>query len=219
MVGKVGVDTDANWVAFCDKKKGNVLIATFEYDRKAIYPDGTSVQIWVQGEGLTYSRNRINKYNNDPSKNYPYMEIELLSPLCEMPSGGQMSFEYSVILCTIAKNTTVLRKNGIGVTASAMTITFHDNRIQVKGEYGVFKEGVLKLFFRNEDNVLFQDEPLAELRVYPVKCVSLDIDIFKLPVYDADKISIMLQFFDLNGTYLGDLDHGVVLNRYKNYQN
>ncbi|RZK67522.1 MAG: DUF4380 domain-containing protein [Pedobacter sp.] len=219
LVGKVGLDTDANWVAFCDKKNGNVLVATFEYDSHAVYPDGTSVQIWVQGEGLTYSRNRINRYADNPSENFPYMEIELLSPLCEMPSGNQMSFEYEIILCKIPENTSVLKKNDIGVIASSMAITSHDNYIEVKGKYGVFSEGLLKLYFTNEDQEILTTNPIVEWSVSPTQGIMLDIEIYDFPVDEDGKIGLTFKFFDLEGTYVGDLDQNSILTRYNNYQN
>lgn len=216
LVGKVGLDADANWVAFCDKKMGNVLIATFEYDKKAIYPEDTSVQIWVQGKGLVYSRNRVNEYFEDPSKNFPYMEIELLSPLCEMQPDSQMMFEYQMLLCKIPEETEVITKNDVGVISSFMAIDVSGSCIQIKGKYGVFKEGVLKLVLNYDDaETILRKEPLVELEVSPAKGIDLAVELSDALGFEGNEASLSLQFFDLNNTYCGDLDHCTMLSKSK----
>ncbi len=49
MVGKVGLESAAGWVATVDGRSGNVFVQRARYEADAEYPDGASIEIWTNG--------------------------------------------------------------------------------------------------------------------------------------------------------------------------
>lgn len=205
LVGKVGLDSEANWVAFCDNRTGKVFVTTFEHQQDAHYPDDTSVQIWTQGRGMIYSRNKVVSYLDDPDQNPPYLEIELLSPLYLMQSGEQAHFEYKMRMCTIPSVHQVQAVNSWGVVAVPLAVQFTENALTIVGKFGVFIEGVARIIFRNKSgDEMRPEQPACEWKVTPLAGFSLSLKMEVLPF--VDEIWVCLDLFDQEGIFVGELN-------------
>ena len=205
LVGKVGLDTNSNWLAYLDKSTGKVFVMKFNFEKDKVYPDDTSVQIWSQGRGLIHSRNKITEFGTNESVNPPYMEMELLSPLHSIQPGEKAEFEYRMLSTTIPLDsgiTTII--NGV-VVASHLSISYEDGCIILTGQYGVFHAGTVRLSFKdsagtnlNELNQLYQQS------VSPLEGVSVRM---KLNADQIKKISsISLCLFGKNEKFIEEID-------------
>lgn len=172
LVGKVGLDSNGTWVAFCDKLAGKVFVAEYVFQEGLEYPEGSPVQIWTQGRGMIFSRGEITNFPDDEMINPPYLEVELLSPLHEITPGSRVNFEYKIKMCTIPSGYGIIDVKKTGVVASPLILEREDNLLRVSGRYGVFREGVAKLSFLERDSAsesfpegdfTFSASPLKEL--------------------------------------------------------
>lgn len=205
LAGKVGLDSNANWAAFCDNDTGKVFVTTFEYQKNARYPENTSVQIWTQGRGMIYSRNKVIEYPDDAGQNPPYLEIELLSPLYQMQPGEQAHFEYKVMTCTIPARQQVRTVNAWGVVAAPLIAFVSTDGIVITGKFGVFSEGVARITFRNKTGgEILPHQRVKEWNVTPLTGLSIVLKM-ENPVFDQEVI-VCLELFDQEGIFAGELN-------------
>ncbi len=206
LIGKVGLDSKGNWVAFTDRKSGKVFVTVFEHRAHAQYPEDTSVQIWTQGRGMTFSRNRINEYPDDFRANPPYMEIELLSPLYKLQPEQKASFKYRILASTIPKDAGICTTNDNGVIAEPLRVFSENGSVRITGQFGVFGEGCLKLVLFEEENGRNSDRiQLSEWEVSPLAGIAIDF-VRKSGIELSGSPLFQLLFFDRNGTCCGVLD-------------
>lgn len=206
LAGKIGMDTNAGWAAFNDKTTGKVFIVMFPYEKDKIYPDNTSFQVWTAGRGMVYSRNGIHQHADDEVQNPPYMEMELLSPLQEIVPGGNVQFEYRMLVSTIPIGKTVKSVNKIGVVASSFTSTPQETGILIKATYGVFTEGTLKIHKRD---ISGKSAPvcLYEINVCPTQGINIEIIIARELL--SDNFSVTAEFFNFDNNVTGILDEKI----------
>jgi hypothetical protein len=215
LVGKAGLDTNSDWIAYLNKKNGKVFVLMFCYEDGKSYPEDTSVQIWTQGKGLIFSRNRIAEYKDDKVKNPPYIEMELVSPLYEIPPGGEYKYEYQMFACTIPQNSGIQTVNRYGVISSQLKMERIDEGILVTAKYGFFVEGIVKLQLNNTMvNSGLNHVFLHEIKVTPLEGLDL-----KSVVKEADgwfdwEISCKAELFDTEGHFLCEIDK---INEYEQF--
>ena len=138
IVGKVGALTPSGWVAFSDNSNGRLFAVSFDFAIEAEYPDSTSVQVWTSGLGSVYSRGRLLSYAENETENPPYTELEVLSPLSDIPPGSSTNFEYCLGACSIPAGKSVRKVD----PACAIAQPLHRNSNGlVEFEAGFFKEG------------------------------------------------------------------------------
>src|SRR5690606_3135200 len=118
VIGKIGLDSNACWVAFIDISRGKVFVSMFQPQTDQLYPEDTTVQIWTQGKGTIYSRNQLKEFEDDQRTNPPYMEVELLSPLHEIYPGESIKFEYHMLTATIPRSETIKDVNRFRIIVS-----------------------------------------------------------------------------------------------------
>ncbi len=82
-IGKVGIDSNAGWIAFSQGSAGYAFAERFGYEEGAEYPDdGVTVECWTVGAGQVA--------NLDYGETEIYlMETEVLSPLRTIAPGDQ----------------------------------------------------------------------------------------------------------------------------------
>lgn len=174
LVGKVGLDSTAGWMAYCDRQEGKVMVARYEARPGAEYPENTSVQVWAQGRGMIFSRNRVREFSADPEENPPYLEMELLGPLEQVSPGGQIFFEYRLQMCTITAGDSVVQVTDNAVIAEPLALMISGSTTTVSAKLGFFREGTVKLqlldhngteFFYEEDGS-WPVDPLAGLDIH-----------------------------------------------------
>ncbi|MBU2904109.1 DUF4380 domain-containing protein [Arenibacter algicola] len=207
MIGKVGLDTDSDWVAFLDKTTGKVLIYKFSVQKHLEYPDNTSVQIWTNGIGTIYSRNKLTIFENDPSLTPPYMEIEILSPLVNILPGKKIDFQYQIALSTIGKGQEIMDVNKLGIIVSNMYATNQKNSYEIIGNYGFFYKGILKIQINDADKIdTSKLRDLYKTQVSPLKGTTIKLAIKKtIPLLNTNHI-ISANLYDLKNNYIGTID-------------
>lgn len=144
LVGKAGLDCKAGWVAGLNKKNGKVLVLKFSYDEAGTYPENTSVHIWSQGKGMIFSRNRIADFPDNQTINPPYMEMELLSPLQEVPPGGSCNFNYTMLTSALPAGSDVRSVHSSWIVSSPLEMKRVEGGLLVEAKYGFFTSGILK---------------------------------------------------------------------------
>jgi len=203
IVGKIGVDTVANWVAFIDEDKGKVFVLKFRLQADQSYPDHTSVQIWTQGKGMIYSRNQIREFGDDRKLNPPYMEIELLSPLQEIHPGKNIKFEYRMLTATIPSWETIKEITEIGIIASPLNVEHTENEIYIKAKYGVFSKGTISVGlkeFPNEKSVVIYNK-----QVSPEEGIDITVGFNQKKKFKRGSC-ISVGLFDQYNHFLGELE-------------
>ncbi len=145
LVGKAGLDCKAGWVAGLDRKNGKVLVIKFSYDEAGTYPENTSVHIWSQGRGMIFSRNRIADFPDDQTVNPPYMEMELLSPLHDVPPGGSCSFNYTMLTCSLPSGSDIRSVHSSWIVSSPLEIKRMEGGLLIEAKYGFFTGGILRI--------------------------------------------------------------------------
>ncbi len=208
LVGKVGLDTHSNWVAFHDRKYGKVFALMFQNEKNKLYPNDTCVQIWTQGRGLIYSRNKITEFKNDKKLNPPYMEMELLSPLQEIQPGKNIQFEYRILTCTLPEEEEIRSVNNTGVIGASLNIVREHGEISIQGRYGVFVNGVLRLMLKADpENRVEESYNLYETKVSPFKGIDINYSINKDKKGLLDQyLHISVDIFDENNHLIGEID-------------
>jgi hypothetical protein len=174
LVGKAGLDCKAGWVACLDRKSGKVLVLKFSYDEAGTYPENTSVHIWSQGRGMIFSRNRIADFPDDQAMNPPYMEMELLSPLHEIPPGGSCVFAYTMHTCTLPAGSDIGSVHGSWVVSSPLEMKRVEGGLLIKAKYGFFSGGILRIRIIGPDGKEgFEPYFLDEKQITPLEGVDV----------------------------------------------
>lgn len=203
LVGKVGLDTTSDWIAFVDRKTGKIVVLKFQCPENESYPNDTNVQIWTAGQGVVYSRNVIRKHTNNRKLNPPYLELELLSPLQDIQPGKSIQFEYRIQACTIPEHSEIsdVRKNG--VIASSLQIDRKAKSCTISGKYGVFRGGIVKLRTKNTEGCITD---LYSEKVSPLHGIELNIIVKnEIELIDrGDQLSV--DFFDQEGCFIEAID-------------
>jgi hypothetical protein len=215
LVGKVGLDANSNWVATLNKKNGKVFVLMFCFEEGKLYPEGTSVQIWTQGKGLIFSRNKIVEYKDDKLQNPPYIEMELLSPLYEIPPGSEYKYEYQMCTCTIPENSGIQTVHRYGVISSQLRMERIEEGILVTAKYGFFVEGIVKVQLNNTmgnsgTNPVF----LHEIKVTPLEGLDFESIINEAVGWFDWEVSCKTELFDIEGHFLWEIDK---INEYEQF--
>jgi hypothetical protein len=202
LIGKIGLDSTAGWVAFCDRQAGKVLVAAYQPQLEANYPDGTPVQVWTQGRGMLYSRNQITEFPNNVAQNPPYLEMELLGPLQPLQPNQQSHFTYRLLACTIPENTTALDVHGNGVVAEPLTVDNKEGTLRIRGKFGLFISGEVELQLIDAEGHILPILKNYRWSVSPLKGFTVDCLLANEPVKTLQKLSIKLVLFDQYGSYV-----------------
>lgn len=169
LAGKIGLDADAGWMAMLDSVSGKVFVLRFDCEENELYPENTSMQVWTQGRGIIFSRNRIAEFVNDRVQNPPYLEMEILSPIKKIEPGKSIQFNYKMLCTTILPcNESIYNVNSVAVIASPLNCEMIGKNTIISAGYGVFSEGKIQVLLRiNSGNNNQQDVILYEKDVSP----------------------------------------------------
>ena len=93
-VGKIGLDSLAGWVATVNGESGAVFVQRFVFEPKKEYPDGSSVEFWLNGAGKIHAYNRDMVMPADAAENPYVFESEVLSPFAQLEPGQSYTWRY-----------------------------------------------------------------------------------------------------------------------------
>jgi hypothetical protein len=202
LVGKIGIDSKAGWVAFIDTHEGKVAILQFQPQRGQVHIDDTNIQIWTQGSGLVYSRNRVIEFESDEKANPPYMEVELLSSLQKIHPGHHLKFTYRMSITTIPCMETIIDVRQVGVIVNHLTARWVGQALNIKAKYGVFLKGTLRVYLKKT----LQEEPSVILEKFVDPQNGIDID-FTIESTRSlkHKFCITVHLFNTSNNCIGEL--------------
>ncbi len=143
-VGKIGLDSDAGWVATVDGRTGDVFVQRYTYEPTKEYPDGASVEFWHNGRGRIHAYGRWIDQPDDLAANPYVFESEVLSPFAQLAPGEEYTWTYHWYACRIGGDFPVIDCTPYGVVSEAITCQKMDRQFQVRGRLGVFFLGSLR---------------------------------------------------------------------------
>ena len=176
--GKIGIDSNGNWIAYVDEKEGFLFGKRFEFIAEAEYPDqGSSLEVFVGAD---------------------YMEVEVLSPLVRLQPGESYTFreDWYAVRC----HGPILGMNRVGAVVDSLSVQVTGNSIRLEGTYGVFYEGTLEVVFLDRSGAISRRYRVRE--VHPLETLVLNNT---LPLSEGVK-SLRLEVLDKKGHYVGELD-------------
>jgi len=192
-IGKVGLDSSGEWIAFYNGTAKKSFIVNFSYFEGEEYPDnGASLESWTVGRGKIPGLN----YDYEHSGIY-LMETEVLSPLFDFQPGETRSFNLEWGVCSLPGM--VVQASEAGPVCQPLQATSIPDGVRLTGQFGVYEQGVLDIaWLDGYKNVLLAQS--LEL-VTPFQPLNLDLT-FKPPkgtesvrllvVADADRVVRLL---------------------------
>ena len=151
IVGKIGLDSHAGWLAAVDGERGIVFAERFTWHKDREYPDGASVEVWTQGLGELPSGDTLKPMPSGPASNPWLIETELLSPLARLKPGESYTFHYDWFAARIGGSHRVLSCNDAGVVCEPLRATLAAGKLLLTGRFGVFHKGSATLVLLDAD--------------------------------------------------------------------
>jgi len=200
IVGKVGLDNSAGWVAVVDGTAGYVFVERFTHFPDKKYPDQASVEFWMNGVGQIVTGDKIVDSKDDPVETPYLVESEILSPFAELRPGESYSFHVDWFAARIGGNYPVLACTPVGVTCEPFTARAADGKVRLAGRFGVFYAAQAALVALDGDGKDIETIDL-KLPVSPLEALVLEKD-EPLP---AKAASVRLVLLDSAGKEIGEL--------------
>jgi hypothetical protein len=147
IVGKVGIDSPGGWLANVDGSSGFVFVQSFKFQPNAVYPDGSSVEVWTNGLGTIEAWGRTVHMQTNPNDNPYIVESELLGPYAKLAPGQQSEFSYDWYSANIGGNYPILSCGQYGCSCQGFRAKRSGKQILLDGRFGVFYEGFLAIEF------------------------------------------------------------------------
>ncbi len=199
-VGKIGLDSDAGWVATVDGRRGDVFVQRFTFEPKKTYPERSSVEFWHNGLGRIYAYNKwLDMADNRADTPYVF-ESEVLSPFAQLQPGESYTWRYEWNSCRIGGDFPVVDCSEAGLVSQPLTSERDGDRVRLRGRFGVFHLGRLVLEARDEKGRLLATT-LHNATATPLKPVVLDRELTRPPA--ASSVALVLQ--DAAGKRIGEV--------------
>jgi len=165
-VGKIAVDSRAGWVAFVNQASGFAFIQRFQYLPGEPYPDGgATVECWTTGLGAPVG-------NLDYARNPQYhLEAEVLGPLRLMQPGEAQSFDIEWCACRCPGP--IVNITEAGATHAPLTTEPEGSALRLRGMYGVFEPGTVRLAWLDAAGIELAAETLGP--AHPLEVLRVDV--------------------------------------------
>jgi hypothetical protein len=158
-LGKVGLDSQAGWIAFSDGEW--VFVHQFEVVPGAAYPDGgATVEVWTHGpgilDGVDFSQEHLRG---------ELMEMEVLGPMVTIAPGEEASADLVWATCRCpGPIVDVTEKH---CTSQRLVVEHRGGAAHVRASFGFFQPTRVQLRDRSSGQVLLEREagPLAPLKL------------------------------------------------------
>ncbi|MGE5610861.1 MAG: DUF4380 domain-containing protein [Bacillota bacterium] len=200
LVGKIGMDNSAGWLATVDGTAGYAFVERFTYFPGKKYPDNTSATLWMNGVGQIVTGDKIAESKDDPIETPPLVESEILSPLAYLKPGETYSYQSDWYVTKIGGNYPILSCTDAGVTCEPLRATRADNKLHLTGRFGVFAPGKLSILFLDSASAPLTQQDL-NLSASPLEPLTINSDI----PFPAKSASVTLILRDSSGKILGEL--------------
>jgi Domain of unknown function (DUF4380) len=171
-LGKVGLDSQAGWVAFTDSTGDWVFAHQFSVTPGAEYPDaGSTVEVWTQGPGVAAGVD----FSQDHLRGL-FMEMEVLGPQVDLAPDAASSMDLAWAACRCPGPISDVTR--YGCCGQALELRPGADGWHVQGAWGVFEPGRVQL------RPLGAADCLLEQSASPMQPIKLDHDV-QLPEQSA----------------------------------
>ncbi len=206
-VGKIGLNANAGWSATVDGASGSVFVQKFVYEQEKEYPDGSSVEYWLNGKGKFNAYHKENVMASDPAENPYVMESEVLSPFAELAPGKSYTWHYDWYSANIGGDFPVVDCTVAGVSVQPLRAVASAGNVALKGRYGVFAEGSISAEFNDAAGKSVKTISLNP-SVSPLRPVVQDT-LISMP---SGAGSVKLILIDKKGNLVGELGSALIEN-------
>lgn len=206
IVGKVGIDSPDGWLANLDGSTGYVFVQSFEFQPSAVYPDGSSVEVWTNGLGTINAWGRTVNMEANPIDNPYIVESEVLSPYANLAPGQQSKFSYDWYSANIGGNYPILSCNEYGCSCQQFSAERRGNHIRLNGRFGVFYEGRWAIEFTDANGHSIGKRTLSD-HVSPLRPLVLDSVVIEAP---ANAVTVRLVIYRNATNRFGELARTIV---------
>jgi len=172
-VGKIGLDSPAGWAATVNGENGAVFVQRFVFEPKQDYPDGSSVEFWLNGAGQIHAYNKDMKMATNAAENPYVFESEVLSPFAQLAPGQSYTWRYDWYAANLGGDFPVLDCSEAGVIAQPLRAVKDGSQTRLTGRFGVFAPGTLRAEFADARGGLLATQDLP-LTVSPLQPLILD---------------------------------------------
>jgi hypothetical protein len=187
-VGKTGLDSPAGWSATVDGISGSVFVQRFVFEPDKDYPDGSSVEFWLNGTGKIHAYNKDLVQSQDPAINPYVFESELLSPLVTLEPGQSYKWKYDWYATQIGGDFPVVECSNAGVVSEPLRVTLLSGMASLEGRFGVFYTGNSSVVFSDSVGLVLKNYNMG--KVSPLKCLIVDT-VLPVPA-GASSVSLVL---------------------------
>jgi len=202
IVGKVGLDSSAGWMASIDGESGNVFVQRTQIKPGAEYPDDSSIEIWTNGLGSLTAYGKTEQMPEDPGLNPYLLEGELLSPFFSLLPEQSEDFIYDWYATNVGKRFDgahrIIDCGAAGCTVVPLTVSPSG---QISGHFGVFYEGTLVAEFSERNGVPVIERVVLQ-QVTPLTPLILDSQQITIP---KSARLVQLVIYSSDGVRLGAL--------------
>ncbi len=173
-VHKIGLDSEAGWLAVVDGSSRHAFVQTFRYEQGREYPDGASVEFWFNGPGQFVINRVIIESPKDPARSPAFLESEVLSPLVALAPGETYAFRTEWYLTRVG--TPILAPEGAGVAHRSFRALRGGNRVKVEGNFGAFYAGEAELQIKDPVGFPLVRESIGRVTPLEPVYVSKELD-------------------------------------------
>jgi len=166
-VGKIGLDSNAGWAATVNGQNGDVFVQQFAFDPGTPYPDGSSVEFWMNGTGEFHAYGKDITMPDDSAENPYVMESEIVGPFAALEPGESSTWRYGWAATNIGGDFPVVDCAECGVISEALTALVElsleawvgGNKAstvppcELRGRFGAFMEGSARVNFLDAQGI------------------------------------------------------------------
>jgi hypothetical protein len=138
-VGKVGLDSNAGWLAAVDARTEYCFVSRFNWFADRPYPDQSSVEFWLNGPGVLNLDGTIVTLSPDMKETPYYLETEILSPLFQLRPGQEAEFQIDWFAARCPNP--VLTVTSAGCVSRPLQVSVSRNSALLQAVFGVFFPG------------------------------------------------------------------------------
>jgi hypothetical protein len=176
-------------------------VQSFKFQPGDVYPDGSSVEVWINGLGTIQAWGRTVHMQTNPADNPYIVETELLSPYAQLAPGLESEFSYDWYSANVGGNYPILSCGQYGCSCQELSAKRSGKQILLDGRFGVFYQGYLGIEFVDTHEQTVGKLKLLD-RVSPLKPLVLESTGVEAP---ANAVAIRLIIYRATNQRLGQL--------------
>lgn len=150
-VGKIALDSTAGWLAVVNGRNGRCMVQRFKTFPDKKYPDGASVEFWINAGGTIKTGDTEVEIPNDVKQTPPYLEAELISPFANLKPGESYSVQTDWYACNVGGDYPIVDCTEVGVVSERVKgdlIFWHAGpQLRLRGRLASFGKGRVGMAF------------------------------------------------------------------------